>query len=140
MDTFRHWGLTLRCSVLGTIIGIIPGLGGSVAQWVSYAHAAQTAKEPEMFGKGAIEGVLGPGAANKSKEGGVLIPTVAFGMPGGVSMAILLGAFLIHGLQLGPEMGGRSFPWRFRPTAARFSTPWSPASSPSPSPSACWSP
>lgn len=103
-DTFRHWWLTLRCSLIGTFAGIIPGLGGSVAQWLAYAHAVQTSPNKERFGKGAIEGVLGPGAANNSKEGGNLIPTIAFGVPSSVSMAILLGAFLIQGLVPGPKM------------------------------------
>ncbi|MBI2304972.1 MAG: tripartite tricarboxylate transporter permease [Chloroflexi bacterium] len=103
-DTFRHWWLVLRCSALGTFIGIIPGLGGSVAQWVAYAHAVQSSPGKERFGKGAVEGVLGPGAANNSKEGGALIPTIAFGVPGSASMAILLGGFLIQGLVPGPNM------------------------------------
>jgi TctA family transporter len=103
-DTFRHWGLTLRCSLLGTFIGFIPGLGGAVAQWVAYGHAVQSSPDPERFGKGAVEGVLAPGAANNSKEGGSLIPTVAFGVPGSAAMAILLGAFLILGLVPGPAM------------------------------------
>jgi putative tricarboxylic transport membrane protein len=103
-DTFRHWKLTIRCSLIGTFAGIIPGLGGSVAQWLAYAHAVQSSPGQERFGKGAIEGVLGPGAANNSKEGGNLIPTIAFGVPSSVSMAILLGAFLIQGLVPGPSM------------------------------------
>jgi len=103
-DTFRHWGVTLRCSLLGTFIGIIPGLGGGVAQWIAYGHAVQSADDKSQFGKGDVRGVLGPGAANNSKEGGSLIPTVAFAVPGSLSMAILLGAFLILGLNPGPEM------------------------------------
>ena len=103
-DTFRHWSLVLRCSALGAYIGIIPGLGGGPAQWMAYAHAVQSSPNKERFGKGAIEGVLGPGAANNSKEGGSLIPTIAFGVPGSLSMAILLGAFIIQGLVPGPNM------------------------------------
>ncbi len=103
-DTFRHWGVTLRCSLLGTFIGIIPGLGGGVAQWIAYGHAVQSADDKSQFGKGDVRGVLGPGAANNSKEGGSLIPTIAFAVPGSLSMAILLGAFLILGLNPGPEM------------------------------------
>lgn len=103
-DTFRYFWLTIRCSMIGSFLGLIPGLGGSVAQWVAYAHAAQTAKQKHLIGKGAVEGVLGPGAANNSKEGGSLIPTIAFGVPSGISMAILLGAFLIQGLTPGPSM------------------------------------
>ena len=106
-DTFRHFGLTLRCSLIGTFIGIMPGLGGAVAQWLAYGHAAQSARTPqerEGFSKGDVRGVLGPGAANNSKEGGALIPTVAFGVPGSSSMAILLGGFFLLGLVPGPDM------------------------------------
>jgi len=106
-DTFRHFWLTIRCSIIGTYIGIIPGLGGGVAQWIAYAHAVQSGRTPaerQGFGKGDVRGVLGPGAANNSKEGGALIPTIAFGVPGSSSMAILLGGFLLVGLTPGPEM------------------------------------
>ena len=106
-DTFRHFWLTIRCSLIGTFIGILPGLGGAVAQWLAYGHAAQsarTAEERQGFGRGDVRGVLGPGAANNSKEGGSLIPTVAFGVPGSSSMAILLGGFFLLGLVPGPDM------------------------------------
>lgn len=103
-DTFRHWALVLRCSAIGTYIGVIPGMGGAVSQWVAYAHAVQSTPDKERFGKGAVEGVLGPGAANNSNLGGALVPTIAFGVPGNVTMAILLGAFIIQGLVPGPPM------------------------------------
>jgi TctA family transporter len=106
-DTFRYMGLTIRCSLIGTFIGIMPGLGGGVAQWIAYGHATQSARdesERRGFGKGDIRGVLGPGAANNSKEGGSLIPTIAFGVPGSSSMAILLGAFFLQGIMPGPDM------------------------------------
>lgn len=106
-DTVRHFWLTIRCSVIGTYIGIVPGLGGGVAQWIAYAHAVQSGRTPaerQGFGKGDVRGVLGPGAANNSKEGGALIPTIAFGVPGSSSMAILLGAFFLVGLTPGPDM------------------------------------
>lgn len=103
-DTFRHWGITLRCSLIGTFIGIIPGLGGSVAQWVAYGHAVQSSKNRSEFGKGDVRGVLGPGAATNSKEGGDIIPTVGFGVPGSGGMAIMLGGFLTLGLIPGPDM------------------------------------
>ncbi len=106
-DTFRHFGLTIRCSLIGTFIGIMPGLGGAVAQWMAYGHATQSARNAEErkgFGAGDVRGVLGPGAANNSKEGGSLIPTVAFGVPGSTSMAILLGGFVLLGLVPGPDM------------------------------------
>jgi TctA family transporter len=106
-DTFRHFWLVVRCSVVGVLVGILPGAGGGVAQWMAYAHAAQSASgaaDRGRFGRGDVRGVLGPGAANNSKEGGDLIPTIAFGVPGSGAMAILLGAFLIMGLHPGPEM------------------------------------
>ena len=115
-DTFRHFWLVLRCSMVGVFVGILPGAGGGVAQWMAYAHAVQSAKdakERERFGKGDVRGVLGPGAANNSKEGGELIPTVAFGVPGSGAMAILLSAFLIMGLTPGPDMLTKHLPITF---------------------------
>jgi TctA family transporter len=103
-DTFRHRWLVLRCSAIGAYMGVIPGMGASVSQWMAYAHAVQSSPRKERFGKGAVEGVLGPGAANNSTLGGNLIPTIAFGVPGGVLTAILLGAFIIQGLVPGPDM------------------------------------
>ena len=103
-DTFRYWGVVIRCSAIGTFCAMIPGLGPSVSQWLAYAQAMQSSKDKERFGKGAIEGVLGPGAANNSSTGGSLITTVAFGVPASVLMAILIGAFLIQGLVPGPDM------------------------------------
>jgi putative tricarboxylic transport membrane protein len=103
-DTFRHWSLVMRCSALGAYIGILPGMGGGTAQWVAYAHAVQSSPNKERFGKGAVEGVLGPGAANNSTRGGDLVTTVAFGIPSSVSTAILLGAFIIQGIVPGPDL------------------------------------
>ncbi len=103
-DTFRHWWLVIRCSAIGTYTAIIPGMGGATTQWLAYAHAVQSSPDKERFGKGAVEGVLGPGAANNSTLGGSLITTIAFGVPASVTMAILMGAFLIQGLVPGPDM------------------------------------
>jgi TctA family transporter len=103
-DTFAHMGLTLRASAIGVAIGVIPGMGGAVSQFIAYAHAQQTSTHPETFGKGNVEGVLAAGAVNNSREGGNLIPTVAFGIPGSISMAILLSVFLLKGLVPGPAM------------------------------------
>ena len=103
-DTFKYWGTTVRCSIIGAFIGVIPGLGAGVSQWVAYGHAVQSASDKSRFGAGDVRGVLGPGAANNSGLGGALVPTIAFGVPGNVVMAILLGAFLIQGLVPGPSM------------------------------------
>ena len=103
-DTFRHWLLVIRCSALGTFVSIIPGLGAATTQWLAYAHAVQSSGSRERFGKGAVEGVLGPGAANNSSLGGSLVTTVAFGVPASVATAILMGAFFVQGLVPGPAM------------------------------------
>jgi TctA family transporter len=103
-DTFRHWGLVIRCSALGTFTAIIPGMGAATTQWLAYAHAVQSSPDKERFGKGDVRGVLGPGAANNSTLGGSLITTIAFGVPASVIMAILLGAFIIQGIVPGPDM------------------------------------
>src|SRR5262249_31421003 len=79
LDVFRHGWLTVRTAVMGTFIGMIPGLGGDAASWICYGHAAQSSKHPERFGKGAIEGVIAPNTAANSKEGGGLLPTLFFG-------------------------------------------------------------
>jgi len=107
-DAFRHWWLTLRASAIGVSTGIMPGVGGVAAQFIAYSHARQSSKEPEKFGKGSIEGLVASGAVNNAKEGGQLVPTVAFGIPGSGLMAILLGAFLILGLRPGPSMLGEN--------------------------------
>ncbi|MGH7267995.1 MAG: tripartite tricarboxylate transporter permease, partial [Candidatus Rokuibacteriota bacterium] len=103
-DTFRHWLLVLRCSALGTFVAVIPGIGAATTQWLAYAHAVQTSPGKERFGRGAVEGVIGPGAANNSTLGGSLVTTVAFGVPASVGTAILMGAFIIQGLVPGPSM------------------------------------
>lgn len=103
-DVVRHWALTIRTSIIGAFIGMIPGLGGDAASWICYGHAVQTSKTPERFGKGAVEGVIAPETANNSKEGGSLLPTLFFGVPGSSGMAILLGAFVMLGIQPGPGL------------------------------------
>lgn len=103
-DVFRHWWLFLRSSIIGTVIGIIPGIGGGTANVIAYTHAVQTSKHPEKFGTGVPEGVIAPEAANNASFGGALVPTVAFGIPGSEMCVVLLGAFMLHGLVPGPEM------------------------------------
>src|ERR1700719_2435389 len=103
-DVGRHWWLVLRCGILGTGLGAIPGIGSAVIDWIAYGYAQRTEKNPETFGTGDVRGVIAPESSNNAKEGGHLVPTIAFGVPAGASMAILLGAFLMHGLTPGPEM------------------------------------
>jgi TctA family transporter len=103
-DTFRHWTVWLRSTIIGYIIGIIPGVGAMAATFIVYGQAKQTSKHPERFGTGIVEGVIAPESANNAKEAGALLTTLALGIPGSASMAILLGAFLMLGLIPGPEM------------------------------------
>jgi putative tricarboxylic transport membrane protein len=94
----------LRGTVLGFFLGILPGGGAVIASFASYAIERKLSDTPERFGKGAIEGVAGPEAANNAAAGGAFIPLMTLGIPPNVVMALLLGAFIIHGLQPGPLM------------------------------------
>lgn len=101
-DVFVHWFLFLRCSIIGLIVGIMPGVGGAVGNVIAYSHALQTTKG--NYGTGDVRGVIAPESSVNSKEGGDLIPTIAFGVPGAASMAILLNALYLHGLNPGQEL------------------------------------
>lgn len=103
-DSIKHKWLLLRSAVLGALIGFIPGLGGSVVDWISYGVAKQTVRNNENFGKGDIRGVIAPEGANNAKEGGALIPTLLFGIPGSGTTAILLGGLALMGLEAGPKL------------------------------------
>jgi TctA family transporter len=104
LDVFRHWWLLVRTSAVGAWVGFLPGLGSSVADWFAYAHAVQTEKNRENFGKGDVRGVIASEGANNAKEGGDYIPTLAFGIPGGTSTALVLTAFVAVGINPGPDM------------------------------------
>ena len=103
-DVWWHKWLWLRCTIIGYVIGIIPGIGAEVASWVCYGQAKQTSKHPKKFGTGIVEGVIAPEAANNAKEAGSLLTTMALGIPGSSAMAILLAAFLMVGITPGPAM------------------------------------
>lgn len=104
-DALRNWFLILRCSWLGALLGAIPGIGSSVVDWIAYGHAMSTEKGARRtFGTGDVRGVIAPEAAVCAKDGGALVPTIVFGVPGSSSMAILLVAFIAHGLVPGPDM------------------------------------
>ena len=104
-DVFRNWFLLLRCATIGSSLGAVPGIGASVIDWIAYGHAVRSEKDAATtFGKGDVRGVIASESSNNAKEGGALVPTIAFGVPGSASMALILGAFLIHGLTPGPEM------------------------------------
>ena len=103
-ETLRHKWLVVRCSSIGVLIGALPGLGGSVTNWVTYGHAVQTSKVRDQFGKGDIRGVIGPESANNADNGGALMPTLMFGIPGSGSMAVFLGGLILIGVEPGIGM------------------------------------
>lgn len=105
-DVWIHKWIVARCAPLGSLIGAIPGLGGSVVDWVAYGHVVQTAKDKSEFGAGDIRGVIAPESANNAKEGGGLVPTLLFGIPGSGSMAVFLGGLTILGIEAGPNLVG----------------------------------
>ncbi len=103
-DTIREKWIVLRCAGIGTMVGILPGLGGSVVDWIAYGHVVQTARDKSNFGKGDIRGVIAPESANNAKEGGGLVPTILFGIPGSGSMAVFLGGLTLLGIEPGPAL------------------------------------
>jgi putative tricarboxylic transport membrane protein len=102
--TFANVTTLFRGSAIGTFIGAIPGVGGTVASFLSYSVARQLSSEPESFGRGNIQGVIAAEAANNAKDGGSLLPTLAFGIPGSAEMAVFLGVLVLHGLEPGPRL------------------------------------
>ena len=100
----------VRGSVFGVILGAIPGIGGAPAAFLSYSEARRTSKHPETFGKGEIEGVAAAEAGNNGVAGATMIPLLALGVPGDVITAVILGAFMIHGLSPGPLMFEQNLP------------------------------
>jgi TctA family transporter len=104
MAVVRYPGLFLRSAFIGTCVGIIPGVGGTVASFLAYGQAVATSPDGERFGKGDIRGVLAPEAAHDAKDGGALIPMLAFGIPGSDGTAVLLGVLLLHGLVPGRDL------------------------------------
>jgi TctA family transporter len=104
-DTLREWWLVVRCSFVGVWVGIVPGLGSQVVDWLAYGHAAQTCKGGrENFGKGDVRGVIAPESANDAKDGGDLVTTLLLGFPQGVVTALFIVALLAWGYLPGPEM------------------------------------
>jgi putative tricarboxylic transport membrane protein len=101
---FQNTWLMIRCSLIGTGVGAIPGTGGAIASFLAYDHAKRFSKSPEKFGKGAIEGVIAPETANNAVTGGTLIPLLSLGIPGDPATAIVLAGLMIHGLVPGPAL------------------------------------
>lgn len=100
----RHFKIILSGSAIGSVIGTVPGVGGTVASFLSYSFTVQTSKDKSQFGKGDVRGVVAPEASNNAKDGGSLIPTLAFGIPGSAEMALFLGVLVLHGMDPGPML------------------------------------
>ena len=98
----RSIGPIWRGGIIGFVIGVLPGAGGTIASIMSYTTEKRLSKHPEEFGQGAIEGVAGPEAANNSDTAGALVPLLTLGIPGGGATAVMLGAFIMYGVQPGP--------------------------------------
>lgn len=103
-DWWQNIWLSTRCAAIGVVVGVIPGLGGSVVDWLAYGYAVQSSKNRENFGQGDVRGVIAPESSNNAKEGGGLVPTLIFGIPGSGSMAVFLGGLALLGLSPGPHM------------------------------------
>jgi len=103
-SVYDHFGLFLRSSILGTLVGMLPGVGGTVSSFLAYGNAVHSSRDRGTFGKGDIRGVLAPEAANDAKDGGALVPLLAFGIPGGLGTAMLLAALTLHGISPGRDL------------------------------------
>ena len=101
-DINRCWGAMLRSTVVGFFLGLLPGCAPAVTTFVAYDLEKRVSKHPEQFGKGAIEGVAAPEGANNATVSGGFVPLFAFGLPTGPALAVLLGGFMMYGLQPGP--------------------------------------
>lgn len=99
---FKHRWLFVRSAFVGAVTGVIPGVGGAAANYLAYFQAVQTSSEPDEYGTGDVRGVIAPEASNDAKDGTGFLPTLGLGVPGSASMAVLLGAFVLHGITPGP--------------------------------------
>lgn len=99
---WKYMGLTIRCSIIGTVIGALPGAGGTIAALLAYDHAQQTCKPEVPFGEGAIEGIVAPESSNNAAVGGAFIPMLTLGVPGDAVTAIIMSALVMHGMNPGP--------------------------------------
>lgn len=103
-EILKYKATMIKSAIIGTVIGILPGTGGSIASIVSYGEAVRSSKDKSQFGKGAPEGILAPETANNAAGGGAMIPTLVLGIPGSPTAAIMLAALVLQGLQPGPQL------------------------------------
>ncbi|MBT0959149.1 tripartite tricarboxylate transporter permease [Alphaproteobacteria bacterium KMM 3653] len=102
MDVWRHKVTIIRSGIIGTLVGIIPGVGEDIGAWGSYSAARRASKEPDQFGKGSIEGLIAAETGNSAVVPGSLIPAITLAVPGSASSAVLIAALFIHGIRPGP--------------------------------------
>ena len=131
-------GMFLRSSVLGDIIGMIPGAGATIASFVSYGIEAQFGKRKNQMGTGIAEGIVAPQAAATASVGGAMVPLLALGIPGSGATAVILGAFMLHGIQPGPQVFVSSAPHGLHGIRLTVSWPRADVRSWDISPSARW--
>lgn len=120
----RHYGLLIRSSITGALVGMIPAVGGTVASFLAYGQAVQSARDRSRFGYGDIRGVIAPEAAHDAKDGGSLAPTLAFGIPGSEGTAVLLAALTLHGFVPGKTMLTDQLPMAFVLIWSLFYSNW----------------
>lgn len=124
-EVIKHFWLTIRCSIIGTVVGALPGAGGTVAALLAYDHARRTVKNPEVpFGEGAIEGLVAPESSNNAAVGGAFIPMLTLGVPGDSVTAIIMSALIVHGMQPAPadaELQGAVLHRRYPVPAGQYS-------------------
>jgi putative tricarboxylic transport membrane protein len=101
-EVFRHWRTIIRSGIIGTVIGIVPGVGEDIGAWVSYAAARRASKNKEEYGKGSIEGLMAAETGNSAAVPGALVPVLTLAIPGSAPAAVLLAAMFIHGIRPGP--------------------------------------
>lgn len=104
VSVVRGWKVVLSSSVVGFIIGVIPGIGSTVGSFVAYGQTRRFSRHKDDYGSGAVDGVIASETANDADKGGALLPTVVFGIPGGTLMAVLAAGLIIHGVQMGPTL------------------------------------
>ena len=106
-------GVIARCSILGTVIGILPGAGATIASFLCYSEEQKISKHPEKFGTGCLEGIAAPESGNNAATGGSMVPLLSLGIPGGNAAAIMMSALVLKGVTMGPCC------WSISPSSCR---------------------
>ncbi len=116
-EIFQYWRTIIRSGLIGTFVGIIPGVGEDVGAWSSYAAAKKTSKNPEMFGKGSQEGLIAAETGDNAVVSAAMIPTLTLALPGSAAAAVLIAAMMIHGIRPGPMLMIENAPFLYQVVA-----------------------